>query len=83
MGAEVPRDHLLRDRRDRLPRPPAAVAQRAGRGSLAQRLDTGCLHHVSSVAGDDAGPFGERDFDLGQHLPSPYHATKCEASSAR
>ncbi|HEX3648777.1 MAG TPA: SDR family oxidoreductase, partial [Pseudonocardiaceae bacterium] len=39
------------------------------------------LHHVSSiaVAGDHAGPFTERDFDLGQRLPSPYHATKFEA----
>jgi len=48
---------------------------------LAERLDAGCLHHVSSVAvaGDHAGPFGEGDFDLGQHLPSPYHATKFEA----
>ncbi|HEX4723770.1 MAG TPA: SDR family oxidoreductase [Pseudonocardiaceae bacterium] len=48
---------------------------------LAERLDAGCLHHVSSVAvaGDHAGRFTERDFDLGQHLPSPYHATKFEA----
>src|SRR5207302_7642573 len=48
---------------------------------LAERLKAGCLHHVSSVAvaGDHAGRFTERDFDLGQHLPSPYHATKFEA----
>lgn len=48
---------------------------------LAARLDAGCLHHMSSVAvaGDHAGPFAEHDFDLGQHLPSPYHATKFEA----
>ncbi|HEY0804817.1 MAG TPA: SDR family oxidoreductase [Pseudonocardiaceae bacterium] len=48
---------------------------------LAERLNVGCLHHVSSVAvaGDHAGRFTERDFDLGQHLPSPYHATKFEA----
>ncbi|TCO45842.1 SDR family oxidoreductase [Actinocrispum wychmicini] len=40
-----------------------------------------CLHHVSSVAvaGDHRGRFTEDDFDLGQHLPSPYHATKFEA----
>jgi NAD(P)-dependent dehydrogenase (short-subunit alcohol dehydrogenase family) len=39
------------------------------------------LHHVSSVAvaGDHHGRFTEADFDLGQHLPSPYHATKFEA----
>ncbi|HYS37128.1 MAG TPA: SDR family oxidoreductase [Pseudonocardiaceae bacterium] len=48
---------------------------------LAERLSAGCLHHVSSVAvaGDHAGRFTEQDFDLGQHLPSPYHATKFEA----
>lgn len=48
---------------------------------LAERLNAGCLHHVSSVAvaGDHPGSFTERDFDLGQHLPSPYHATKFEA----
>ncbi|MBP2319957.1 thioester reductase-like protein/short-subunit dehydrogenase [Kibdelosporangium banguiense] len=39
------------------------------------------LHHVSSVAvaGDHHGRFTERDFDLGQQLPSPYHATKFAA----
>jgi NAD(P)-dependent dehydrogenase (short-subunit alcohol dehydrogenase family) len=48
---------------------------------LAERLNAGCLHHVSSVAvaGDHHGRFTTRDFDLGQHLPSPYHATKFEA----
>ncbi|MET0134703.1 MAG: SDR family oxidoreductase [Kibdelosporangium sp.] len=36
------------------------------------------LHHISSVAvaGDHRGRFTEQDFDLGQRLPSPYHATK-------
>ncbi len=39
------------------------------------------LHHVSSiaVAGAFKGVFGEDRFDEGQHLPSPYHATKFEA----
>ncbi|WP_127783518.1 SDR family oxidoreductase [Rhodococcus sp. X156] len=39
------------------------------------------LHHVSSVAvaGDHPGTYTEDDFDLGQDLPSPYHATKFEA----
>jgi thioester reductase-like protein/NADP-dependent 3-hydroxy acid dehydrogenase YdfG len=48
---------------------------------LAERLGVGYLHHVSSVAvaGDHRGPFTEDDFDLGQHLPSPYHATKFAA----
>jgi thioester reductase-like protein len=48
---------------------------------LANALGAGCLHHVSSVAvaGEHAGVFTERDFDLGQELPSPYHATKFEA----
>ncbi|MEU4443983.1 SDR family oxidoreductase [Actinosynnema sp. NPDC050801] len=44
----------------------------------AGRTGCGLLHHVSSiaVAGDHRGTFTEDDFDLGQHLPSPYHATK-------
>ncbi|XVS65699.1 SDR family oxidoreductase [Actinosynnema sp. CA-299493] len=44
----------------------------------AGRTGCGVLHHVSSiaVAGDHRGAFTEDDFDLGQHLPSPYHATK-------
>ncbi|HEX3592086.1 MAG TPA: SDR family oxidoreductase, partial [Pseudonocardiaceae bacterium] len=48
---------------------------------FAQQLDAGCFHHVSSVAvaGDHDGPFTERDFDLGQRLPSPYHVSKFEA----
>lgn len=48
---------------------------------LANDLGAGCLHHVSSVAvaGEHAGRFGEDMFDEGQHLPSPYHATKFEA----
>lgn len=39
------------------------------------------IHHVSSiaVAGDHHGPFTERDFDLGQRFPTPYHRTKFEA----
>src|SRR3954468_2061106 len=39
------------------------------------------LHHVSSVAvaGDHRGVFTEDSFALGQHLPSPYHATKYAA----
>ncbi|NNH70767.1 SDR family oxidoreductase [Nocardia uniformis] len=39
------------------------------------------LHHVSSVAvaGDHKGKFFEDDFDLGQHLDSPYHRTKFAA----
>lgn len=48
---------------------------------LAGRLGARWLHHISSVAvvGDHVGRFAERDFDLGQHLPSPYHATKFES----
>ncbi len=48
---------------------------------LAARLGAGCLHHVSSVAvaGDHSGRFTEDDFDIGQRLPSPYHATKFAA----
>ncbi|NMO01747.1 SDR family oxidoreductase [Gordonia sp. TBRC 11910] len=44
---------------------------------LAQQLDA-TLHHISSVAvaGDHHGRYTEDDFDLGQNLPSPYHATK-------
>jgi thioester reductase-like protein len=39
------------------------------------------FHHVSSiaVAGAYKGVFGENEFDEGQRLPSPYHATKFEA----
>ena len=48
---------------------------------LANLLDAGCIHHVSSVAvaGDHPGTFTEAMFDEGQHLPSPYHRTKFEA----
>jgi NAD(P)-dependent dehydrogenase (short-subunit alcohol dehydrogenase family) len=48
---------------------------------LAEALDAGCFHHVSSVAvaGDYVGVFDETMFDEGQHLPSPYHRTKYEA----
>src|SRR4051812_17743570 len=45
---------------------------------LANDLQVGHLHHVSSiaVAGDFKGHFREDMFDEGQHLPSPYHRTK-------
>ncbi|HEY2631680.1 MAG TPA: SDR family oxidoreductase [Solirubrobacteraceae bacterium] len=48
---------------------------------LATALRVEHLHHVSSiaVAGAYKGVFGEDRFDEGQHLPSPYHATKFEA----
>ncbi|ALG07296.1 SDR family oxidoreductase [Kibdelosporangium phytohabitans] len=48
---------------------------------FAARTGAKWLHHVSSVAvaGDHCGRFTERDFDLGQNLPSPYHATKFAA----
>jgi thioester reductase-like protein/short-subunit dehydrogenase involved in D-alanine esterification of teichoic acids len=47
---------------------------------LARRLNA-TLHHVSSiaVAGDFRGEYTEADFDVGQHLPTPYHQTKFEA----
>ncbi|HEY0576527.1 MAG TPA: SDR family oxidoreductase [Pseudonocardia sp.] len=50
---------------------------------LAERLGAGLLHHVSSVAvaGDYPGRFTEADFDAGQHLGSPYHATKFAAEA--
>ena len=40
-----------------------------------------CFHQVSSVAaaGDYLGRFDETMFDVGQHLPSPYHRTKFES----
>jgi thioester reductase-like protein/short-subunit dehydrogenase len=49
--------------------------------SFAASVGAKCLHHVSSVAvaGDHRGRFTEADFDLGQGLPSPYHATKFSA----
>ena len=48
---------------------------------LAGALGAGCLHHVSSVAvaGGYGGRYSEAVFDLGQQLPSPYHASKFEA----
>jgi len=50
---------------------------------LANELRVGCLHHVSSVAvaGDHRGTYTEDDFDVGQRLTSPYHATKFEAEA--
>ncbi|RLV49233.1 SDR family oxidoreductase [Nocardioides mangrovicus] len=49
--------------------------------ALAQALDVGCFHQVSSVAaaGDYEGTFDETMFDEGQRLPSPYHRTKFES----
>lgn len=49
--------------------------------ALAERLDAGCFHHVSSVAaaGEYHGRFDESMFAEGQHLPSPYHRTKYES----
>jgi len=48
---------------------------------LAEALDAGCFHQVSSVAvaGDFRGDFDETMFDVGQRLPSPYHRTKYES----
>jgi NAD(P)-dependent dehydrogenase (short-subunit alcohol dehydrogenase family) len=48
---------------------------------LAQALQVGCFHQVSSVAaaGDYRGHFDEAMFDEGQGLPSPYHRTKFES----
>ncbi|HYG94135.1 MAG TPA: SDR family oxidoreductase [Nocardioides sp.] len=48
---------------------------------LADRLQVGCFHQVSSVAaaGDHPGRFDESMFDEGQPLPSPYHRTKFES----
>ncbi len=50
---------------------------------LANTIGAGCLHHVSSVAvaGDHKGRFTEDQFDVGQRLTSPYHATKFEAEA--
>ena len=49
--------------------------------ALAEALDAGCFHQVSSVAaaGDFRGVFDETMFHEGQHLPSPYHRTKYES----
>src|SRR6185436_4514502 len=48
---------------------------------LANALDAGTVHHVSSVAvaGAHRGLFREDMFDEGQKLPSPYHRTKFES----
>jgi thioester reductase-like protein len=48
---------------------------------LANTIDAGCLHHVSSiaVAGAYEGYFREDMFDEGQPLPSSYHRTKFES----
>lgn len=48
---------------------------------LAEALEVGCFHQVSSVAaaGEHHGRFDETMFDQGQHLPSPYHRTKFES----
>src|SRR4051794_7467810 len=48
---------------------------------LAEALEVGCFHQVSSVAaaGEYDGPFDESMFDEGQALPSPYHRTKFES----
>jgi len=44
---------------------------------LAADLDAGVFHQVSSIAasGDYHGFWDETMFDVGQHLPSPYHRT--------
>ena len=49
--------------------------------ALAEALDAGCFHQVSSVAaaGEYRGRFDETMFDEGQHLPSAYHRTKFES----
>ena len=49
--------------------------------ALANELDAGLLHHVSSIAaaGEFKGLFREDMFDEGQKLPSPYHRTKFES----
>jgi len=48
---------------------------------LANALEAGCLHHVSSiaVAGLCKGLFREDMFDEGQKLDHPYHRTKFES----
>ncbi|GAA3520610.1 SDR family oxidoreductase [Nocardioides daeguensis] len=49
--------------------------------ALAEALEAGCFHQVSSVAtaGDYHGRFDETMFEEGQPLPSPYHRTKYES----
>ena len=48
---------------------------------LAETLEVGCFHQVSSVAvaGEYDGPFDEAMFHEGQALASPYHRTKYES----
>src|SRR5262245_44273986 len=48
---------------------------------LAEALEAGCFHQISSVAaaGEYDGPFDESMFDEGQALTSPYHRTKFES----
>jgi thioester reductase-like protein len=48
---------------------------------LAEAIEAGCLHHVSSVAvaGDYRGRFTEEMFDAGQRLVTAYHRTKFES----
>ena len=48
---------------------------------LANTIEAGCFHHVSSiaVAGNYKGLFREDMFDEGQPLDHPYHRTKFEA----
>jgi NAD(P)-dependent dehydrogenase (short-subunit alcohol dehydrogenase family) len=48
---------------------------------LADALQAGCFHQVSSVAaaGEFRGRFDETMFAEGQHLPSAYHRTKYES----
>ncbi|WP_092530341.1 SDR family oxidoreductase [Amycolatopsis arida] len=48
---------------------------------FAARAGARWFHHVSSiaVAGEHPGRFTERDFDLGQRLPTSYHETKFAA----
>src|SRR6476661_8611205 len=48
---------------------------------LAEALEAGCFHQVSSVAaaGDYHGRFDETMFAEDQGLPSPYHRTKFES----
>ena len=48
---------------------------------LADALQVGCFHQVSSVAaaGEFHGRFDESMFAEGQSLPSPYHRTKYES----
>jgi NAD(P)-dependent dehydrogenase (short-subunit alcohol dehydrogenase family) len=49
--------------------------------ALANALDAGCFHHVSSIAaaGLYRGTFREDMFDEGQRLDHPYHRSKFES----